>query len=275
MKQLFLFLAALVIGTPAWSEPLHGIASPDASAWPEKPVAILVEQNPWAMVIGAGLPSVVVYSDGTVLRADPNNQKESAYLVSQIRGNEWDRLLKSIGSTPAFDGLKETYSVSGVTDQPTTTVVLYNKGRPKKVSVYGYSIRSQDAVGFRGNRVVGAPTEFDRIAKLLATLAPKIETHWQPRFVEVMLWPYEHSRVAPKAWPAAWPTKESPMVFRRGESWSVILPGSELPRLRDFMRQVNERQAVLWNGHKWSMAYRLVLPAGEVAARVAAASHTK
>jgi hypothetical protein len=265
---------ALLICSPAWGDQLEGIAKPDASAWPEKPVAMLVEQNPWAMVMGGDLPSVEVYSDGTVLRADPNSRKEPAYLVSQIRGNEWDRLLQSIGPTPAFDGLKETYSVSGVTDRQTTAIVLSDKGRPKRVSVYGYSISYRDARAFSGNRLVGssAPVEFDRLAKLLAALAPKNEAHWQPRFVEVMLWPFEYSRESPKPWPAAWPTSSSPMAFRRGESWSVILPASELPQLRDFVRQTNQRQTILWNGHKWSIAYRLVLPASTVAVHIAAAS---
>ncbi|HEV2607046.1 MAG TPA: hypothetical protein VGT79_03595, partial [Xanthomonadaceae bacterium] len=105
---------------------------------------MLVEQNPWAMVIGADLPSVVVYSDGTVLRADPNSRKEPTYLVSQIRGNEWNRLLQSIGPTPAFDVLKENYSMSGPTDRPTTAVVLFGKGGRRSVSVYGYSTAPQD-----------------------------------------------------------------------------------------------------------------------------------
>jgi len=275
MKQLLFVLVALLIGTIAWSDPLEGIAKPDASAWPAKPFAFLLEQNPWAMVIGADLPSVVVYSDGAVLRANPSSRKEPAYLVSQIRGSEWDRLVQSIGPTPAFDVLKENYSMSAPTDQPTTTVVLFGKSGRRSVSVYGYSTAPPDTRTARKDRVGGSsvPAEFDRIATLLATLAPRNETPWQPRFVEVMLSPYENSRETPKPWPAAWPTRGSQMAFQRNASWSVILPGSELPKLRDFVRQTKERQAILWDGHKWSIAYRLVLPAGQVATRIASASH--
>jgi hypothetical protein len=268
---------ALMASTSVLGDPLVGITKPDASAWPDKPVAIVVERNPWAMVMGADLPSVLVFSDGTVLRADPNSKNAPAYLVSQFRGSEWDRLMTSIGPTPAFDGLKNDYAMTTVTDRPTTAVTLFGKGGRKSVSVYGYSTAPQHTQSTYGDRagVSAAPAEFDRVVKLLTTLAPINETPWHPRFVEVMLWPFEYSRETPIQWPTSWPTSGPPTVFQRGHSWSVVLPSSELPRLRALVGQLHKRQAVLWNGHKWSIDYRLVLPGGEVATRIAAPARVR
>ena len=40
-------------------------------------------------------------------------------------------------------------------------------------------------------------------------------------------------------------------------------------RLRKYVEQRGERQAVLWNNHKWSIEYRLVMPGGAVAKQIA------
>jgi hypothetical protein len=264
----------LLAGGDPGSKP-EGVPEPDQSAWPENPVAILVEQDPWAMVIGADLPVVEVYSDGTVLRADPSNRADRSFLVSQLKADGSRRLLQAIGPTKAFTALDEFYNLlPNVTDQPTTQLVIFDGAHAKSVSVYGYSLGTVDKPAYtvfgHRSKAEKLPSEFDRVARLLASLAPKNEQPWQPRYVEVMLWPYEHSPEEPMAWPKGWPSADSPLVFPRRHSYSVIVPGSELPARESTFEQRGDRQAVLWNGHKWPIAYRLVLPASEMAERIAA-----
>jgi hypothetical protein len=226
------------------------------------------------MVIGADLPLVEVYADGTVLRADPGNSRDRGYLISQLGPEELQRLLDSIGPTEDFLALGELYETSpAVSDQPTTELILSAGKRDKSVSVYGYSLGTVDtpaytviAGGGKGDEV---PREFDRVARLIASLAPRNEVPWKPRFVEVMLWPYDHSPDTPMPWPTDWPSHESPLTFARGGSYSIVLPGTELSRLREYVHKRGERQAVLWHERKWSIAYRLLMPGSDLATRIA------
>jgi hypothetical protein len=275
MKPLVVLAAALLArATPA---AFDGVDSPDSTAWPEEPAAMLIEHDPWAMVIGADLPLVEVYADGTVLRADAGNTRDPGYLVSQLAPREMERLRESIGPTKELLALRDYYdSRPNVTDQPTTQLVLSAGETSKSVSVYGYALGTVDtpaytviAGGEKGDEV---PREFDRVARLLAALAPRHELPWKPRYIEVMLWPYDHSPDLPMSWPADWPSVGSPLTFARGNSYSVVLPGSELARLRDYVERRGERQAVLWNGGKWSIGYRLVMPGSALAAQIATAA---
>jgi hypothetical protein len=275
MRLPLLLAATLLAGvtTPAFV----GVERPDANAWPSSPVAVLIEQDPWAMVIGADLPLVEVYADGTVLRADMSNRHDRGYLTSQLADDEMERLLASIGPTKELLTLGEFYdALPTVTDQPTTQLILFAGQQVKSVSVYGYALGTVDTPAYT---VIGGsqegdevPREFDRVARLLASLAPTNEVPWKPRYIEVMLWPYDHSPDLPMDWPADWPSHESPLTFARGDSYSIALPGAELARLREYVAKRGERQAVLWHGCKWSIAYRLVMPGSDLAAKIATAS---
>ena len=275
MKSLILLSAALLAtGTPA---AFDGVDRPDTTAWPEVPAAILIEQDPWAMVIGADLPLVEVYADGTVLRVDATNTRDRGYLISQLAPREMRRLRDSIGPTEEFLALRDFYDSSpNVTDQPTTQLILSAGEMDKSVSVYGYALGTVDTPAYTvlpsGEKGDEVPREFDRVARLLAALAPLHELPWKPRYIEVMLWPYDHSPVSPVDWPADWPSAESPLTFARGNSYSITLPGSDLARLREYVQRRGEKQAVLWNGRKWSIAYRLVMPGSALAAKLATAA---
>ena len=255
-------IALLFIGCAARLRDLQGVPHPDPHAWPDDPVAILIEHNPWAMVIGADTPRTAVFRDGTIIRL-----QQSRLFVSKVTGGERDRLLRAIEPSWLFWRLRDDYNVMpNVTDQITTELVINEPKQWKRVQVYGYSPDPWESPGsttfYGGPRPDSLPREVKRLSELLVSLKPAHEVEWEPHYLEVMLWPYEYSPETPLPWPSEWPNLKSPWAFARGDSWSVILDGSQRSKLEAFVAKRGERQAIALDGHKWAIAWRPVTPGG-------------
>ena len=85
---------------------------------------------------------------------------------------------------------------------------------------------------------------------------------WMPEFTEVMFWPYEYAPEESIVWPATWPDLKADTTKKRGEgdSYSVFLPSARYSELRKFIATRKEKGAVLINGKKMSISYRLPFP---------------
>jgi len=269
MRRCFV-LALLLFGCADRLRDLRGIPNPDPHAWPDDTVAVLIEHDPWGMVIGADTPRTAVFRDGTIIRLN-----QSKLFVSQVTGSERDRLLRAIEPSAFFWLLRNEYNVMpNVTDQVTTELVVSEPKHWKRVQVYGYSPDRWESLAsttFRGGpRADALPREVKRLGDLLASLKPQHEVEWQPRYLEVMLWPYEYSPESPLPWPSEWPNLKSPSAFARGDSWSIILDGSQRATLEAIIATRGERQAIALDGHKWAIAWRPVMPGGHLARDIAA-----
>ncbi|PRP82045.1 hypothetical protein PROFUN_03735 [Planoprotostelium fungivorum] len=87
------------------------------------PILVVRGLNVWADVIGADSPSIVLYSDGTLIRGDKKMN---------------DVTLKSLGIENLVESIEnQHFSLSNWTDQPSSTVWYWNEGKEKKVSIYG------------------------------------------------------------------------------------------------------------------------------------------
>lgn len=75
-----------------------------------------------------------------------------------------------------------------------------------------------------------------------------------------MLWPYEYAPDASIRWPMEWPGLDSPQASRRGDSYSIYLPGKSLDDLRAFLGTRREKGAVEVGGKKWAASHRYVFP---------------
>jgi len=249
-----------------------GVPTPPADAWPEDPIAILVAHDPWAQVIGADIPRTEVFSDGTVIvmRAGAEGPE---LMTGHLSADELHDLRSRLGPTDRFLSLKESYDLApGLSDLPTVEVVLTANGRRKRVTAYGYL--------FEQSRVLGTtrvptdahadqlPPELDRVCRLLADLAVDHLAKWSPRYVEVMIWPYEYSPEEPVHWPREWPDLENGLSFQHGDLWSIILPGNEQDRLHRLVAGMRQKQAVCVDERKWAITYRPVMPGGRWAKRI-------
>lgn len=210
------------------------------------PTLVLIEPNPWAMVIGSDSPAFAAYEDGTVIWRTSNG-----FRTTRLNGSELDRLIA--GMDP--DALRRSYGryeASDWTDQPEEELLLYRGGRPAFISVYG-SLKSPDVRAKIPREIV---TAFDR----LKAFHPAESVEWLPDRIEVMVWPYEYAPEPSIQWPKDLPDLSDPRTIKRGDSFSIFVTSSRLAEVRALLARTSGKGAIDIDGKEWSASIRFPFP---------------
>ena len=221
-----------------------------------KPVVLLYEINPWAMVLGSDSPSFALYDDGLVIFARPREGGGYEYASATLSAQERDSLVQSFPAA-RFLELEPRYETTMITDQPTTVITLWDKDQRKSVSVYGGLKRTDN------DRKEAAPAAFVEIYEKLKGFQPAKATRWMPEKVELMIWPYEYAGDA-MSWPKNWPDTTHPTTKKRGTSddqinYSIYLTQTQYETLRK-KAEGGSVEALLINGRKWAFSFRFPFP---------------
>lgn len=239
-------LGLLVVGIAAAPFPQanHDCPPPDTP----NPVLVLMEFNPWLMVIGSDAPSFVLYDDGTVIFRDA----ETFDYFTVTLDDEDKAAMREVIDVDAFFALEEYYDGVPVTDQPSNVIYVWHADDMKRVGAYG---------DLRSDRPYGAdiPSARDTVPDVLLDAFDMMAFYehekadpWLPEFIEVMVWP--HNTLDFADWPDEWPSLNDECAVQRGEdSYSIYLPSEYLDDLVD-MRQ--DHNAVLLNGESRAFAWR-------------------
>jgi hypothetical protein len=211
-----------------------------------EPLVVLVEYDPWAMVVGSDTPRLALYDDGVVIY-----RTAAGHHVAKLDRDEIEALRASL-KPEELNRLAGSYRVSNATDQPTTDLVLRTGSNYAHVSVYG-ALDSAEAESAVPSGIIAA---YERLAAFERPDA----VPWLPEAVEVMIWPYEYAPDESIVWPAEWPGINHPDTRQRGDSYSLYVPVSLYPDLRNFLRTRRQRGAVLIEGRKWIAQVRLPFP---------------
>lgn len=209
------------------------------------PLVVLLERDPWAMVIGSDSPTFALYGDGTVIQRTATgcawtrlNEEEAKQLLERL----------NLRALPRSYG---RFQATHVTDQPDQDLLIYRGEKPVFVSVYG-SLKDPEIRAKIPAEVVGA---YDA----LSTFRSARSRTWLPENVEVMIWPFDNA-VRSSRWPEAWPGISDPATMKRGDnSFSIFMPSTRLAEIRAFQKGKGE-SAVEIDGRKWSMSVRFPFP---------------
>jgi len=234
-----------------------------------EPVLVVLEQNPWLMVIGSDSPTFALYDDGSVIWLRDKSTEDKPF---------------SRGMTPnasvAFKDimpydlakLADHYELSSWSDQPTTVIWTPKK----KITIYG---RWRDTPRSAAESDPRLQEIAKRDKKMWDSLPPELRASlfrideqrkrdgdaWLPQRVEVMLWPYEYAPEESTAWPKEWPGLSAPGTALRGkDSYSVYLPAGELSALRELLAKRKQRGALLIEGKKMAVSFRFPFPREEL-----------
>jgi hypothetical protein len=210
------------------------------------PLIVLIESDPWAMVLGSDSPSFAMYEDGTVIR-----RIGDGFTKGHLTPAQQSAFIEALKPT----ALRRWYGRSlalFVTDQPDQDLLFYTEKEPLFVSVYG-SLDTADVRAVVAPEIVDA---YDKIKGFKATGEP-----WLPDFIEVMISPYEYAPDASIKWPADFPSLDDPNTIRRGDDqMSLFVPSARYDQLRTFLKGRKERGAVEIGGKKWSAHLRFPFP---------------
>ena len=229
-----------------------------------KPLAIFIQSNPWAMVIGSDTPRVAVYENGEVIFVKKVND-QLVYHHIALDSDELEKVREQLKPVLALKDLKAQYNVMPhVTDQPEAMFYFRDANREVATSVYGLSISRTQLpahIEFQGGAEKTAPPEeLLKLHKWFSELDYANSKEWTPKYVEVMLWDYSYAPEASIQWPNDWPSLSSDRAFKRGDSYSIFMDGLLLPKLRDFLATQKRSGAVAIAGKKMAASYRFTFP---------------
>ena len=212
---------------------------------------MLTEFNPWAMVVGSDSPTFVLYENGTVIFL-----KDKKYLSAKLTPAEVDAFLLGLGRD-SLVGLRDSYTLSEYTDQPTNVLVVRIDGSSyKKISIYG-TIR---ALKTEPAGALPLPDELTRALRLVLQYDNASSSAWMPEYLEVMIWPFEYAKGKPAEWPTKWPGVSDPKTLKHKDMYSIFVPESQYQELEKFVSQLKPTQAVRIDNKKWAVSVRFPFP---------------
>ena len=229
-----------------------------------KPLAIFIQSNPWAMVIGSDTPRVAIYENGDVIFVKKVNDRLAYHQVT-LDTNELEKVREQLKPLLALKDLKPSYNIRpGVTDQPEAMFYFRDGNREVATSVYGLMPPGTKLPAFteylRTDNAIIPPDELLKLHKWLCEFDYANSKEWTPKYVEVMLWDYSYAPEASIQWPKDWPSLNSDRAFKRGDSYSIFLDGSLIPKLREFLATRKQKGAVKIDGKKLAVSTRFVFP---------------
>jgi len=225
-----------------------------------RPLAVLIEENPWLWVIGSDVPSVALYSDGLLVYRDTTITNNLPFRAIRLRERELRTLCESIGPTEDFRKLHPYFALANAFDLPSTKIYLSDGKTHKMVSVYGSHIRNGHLEVCSSDTNVVAPNEFIRVQTILTGLSYHDAQPWIPEYFEIMIWPYNYAP-SKRDWPAAFPDLKDRLTVRRKKgAYSLFIQGSRKAELAEFFSKSAEKEAVVIDSKKWAVSVRPVFP---------------
>jgi hypothetical protein len=218
-----------------------------------QPVVVLIETDPWLMVIGSDVPSFALYENGQIIYRKVVDRRYKYFQVKNDR-EKTQAIIKSFGITDSLMKQPDYIDASFSTDQPTNILVL-NFETVRHLSVYGNLQNPQG--GARAKTPRDFLTVYDNIRKFNDDAA----VEWLPDTIEVMATRYSYSPEKPLKWNSAWSDIESATTVKRGNDlYSIYLDRKYFEDFIRLLKSLKEKQAVEINGEKYSLTYRLPFP---------------
>jgi hypothetical protein len=260
MRTLVIFTAALCLapfGATAEFNPYEGA----------KPLAVFIQTDPWAMVIGSDTPRVAIYENGEVIFLRKVNDRWALFHVT-LDKPALEKVRKQLKPFLGLKKLKPFYDVApNVTDQPQAIFWVRDGDREAATSVYGLMAEGTQLPAYttmHGEVTPDVPPdELLKLHRWLSKLDYDGAQEWTPKYIEVMLWDFSRA-TGSERWPKEWPGLSSERAIRRGQSYSIFLDGALLPKLRELLASLDMRDALEVDGKKMSVSYRFVFPSEPV-----------
>lgn len=218
-----------------------------------EPIVVLIETNPWLMVIGSDVPTFALYENGQIIY---KKVVDKSWRYFEIKNDKetTQKIIKSFGITDSLMKQPDNIEASSSTDQQ-SNIMLLNFDTIRQISVYGYLSNGKSEA--RQNTPKDFLTVYDNIKKFEDNNA----TEWLPDTFEIMATKYGYSPLKPLKWNKEWSDINSKTTVKRGDDlYSIYLDKKYFKEFIELLKSMKEKQAVEINGEKYSLTYRLPFP---------------
>jgi hypothetical protein len=227
-----------------------------------RPIAVLLTTNPWSMVIGADTPWFALYDDGQVIFVEQTTENQYTHMAARLTPTELADVKAKLLPFVVEPAPKKIDLRPGWTDQPESQFFLEVDGHKLVTSVYGLETPADaddEPIGGRDG-ADALPANIKGLHQYLSEFHVATAKKWIADQLEVMLWDYSYAPDASIRWPANWPGLSDPTTRKRGDAYSIFLPGTQEEALIAFLATRKEKGAVELDGKKWAASYRRVFP---------------
>lgn len=234
-----------------------------------KPIFILVENDPWNMVIGSDSPTFALYDDGSVIFLERSGDG-ARYLHVNLDAEDIRGLAEQLCPKDKAN-YQPRYDLSNWTDQPFN--MFYFEGTI--IRVYG-DLRQPPDEPDEADGGDGFLEELEEEEKkqwqlfpdeLLGIFQLASEYHhdrakpWMPEYVELIFWPYENAPDESITWPEAWPDLDDPKTRKaENNTHHVYLSSHFYNDFMEFLRTREPRGAIKINDQKMTVSHRFPFP---------------
>lgn len=227
-----------------------------------RPIAVLLTKDPWGMVLGADTPWFALYDDGQVIFVEQTSENEYTHMAARLTPSELAGVKAKLSTYVAEPAPKEINLRPGVSDQPESQFFLDVDGHKLATFVYGLGTPadSDDEPTDGRDGVDVLPASIKGLHQYLSEFHVATAKKWTPDQIEVMLWDYSYAPDASIQWPAHWPDLSDSTTLKRGDAYSIFLPGTQEEALIAFLATRREKGGVELDGKKWAVSYRRVFP---------------
>lgn len=209
-----------------------------------RPVIAVYASSGDEFFIGYRAPVNIVYEDGSVVRVEDSVVDGQLTVdVAALR----ESIASSLAGVPDFSELYRTHH--------NPTVAIYfrtDQGWVRKM-VMGM---------FESGKLIDeeakpAPEKFVESLNTLRALSLVNTKEYAPKYLEVLIWPFDHAQEQPVPWPKGVP---APTDFSApdGKAISHVIES----RHASALRKAIQRGVVGLDGRKWAIATRELVPAG-------------
>ncbi|MFC1822995.1 hypothetical protein ACFL9T_09835 [Thermodesulfobacteriota bacterium] len=258
MKTIIELIALFFLATTSYALEIDPFDGP-------KPIAVLIQTNPWLMVIGSDTPTMTIYEDGQVIHLKQEKGKAPQYFHTQLSEQELDEVKMKLLSFGNYTGVKREYDLApNVFDLPETKIYLNLNNNKLVTIVYGLmqpGAKLPAYSSFPGQeKPDNLPDSIKNLHSYLSNFRFNTSKEWTPKFVEVMIWPYEYAPDESIHWPKDWPGLDSPNTLKRRDAYSIFFPGIKIKQLGEFLMTSKPKGAVEIGGKKWAVSVRYTFP---------------
>lgn len=213
--------------------------------------------------VDAYVPEFILYEDGLVIYVEGEG-KDARIRQAHLPADEVYTMLDHARDQLA--AVPEPIVASTATDQPQASITLFHENQRTTVDAYGV-----DRQGASTDAEVVIPAPFVALYRELQDFGHADAEPWQPDELEIVLWNKDHVREAAAPWPEAVPLPPAdarqPRPFHRprgkaGYPRPIVfrVDGDAEATIGAALAELGETTPVEWNGHKWLVRARRVLP---------------